>query len=673
MKFINFIVIKLSGCLAAGIIASHYFPSLSSIILKMGLPGLALLLIVWRWERRKLQPGPWFGLLTYFLFFVIGYVSYQIRNPDYQKNHYSHSEIPVISTTLQVKIREVLKPDRSRNKYIVELVQLDKKKVSGRLLFTVPKNAPHKNFTVDDLAWVYSEIKNVPAPLNPFQFNYKDYLRKMGVHHQVNLTSTQILDVTKGDPTLRGMSEKLRNQVIDHLNGTPIETDQKAILQALLLGQKKDISRELYAEYAAAGALHILAVSGLHVGILYLILSWLLGPLNRFRSGRSLRSVVLVLLLWGFAMIAGLSPSVVRAVTMFSFFALAGWFRRSTHSFNTLFLSFLVLLIFRPQWLFHVGFQLSYLAVFFILWIQPRLYKYYRPRNFFDKLFWSITTVTLAAQIGVAPLSLYYFHQFPGLFFVSNLVILPFLTLILASGLIVILLAVCDLLPHTIAVSYNWIIEQLNSFIGWVARQEAFLWEDVSFSHSLLLGTYIAICTTILWWQHRKITRLLYVLTAFTLCFGIRTANLKTAKQEELILFHRTGATLMGHQMDRQLTLFQGDDLDYSDEFPIKDYRIGRTVSGFASEKIPVSFRHNGNQILLIDSTAVYPSVKTEMVILTQSPKVHLERLIDSLQPILIIADGSNYHSYVDRWRTTCQQQKLPFYHTGERGAYIFE
>src|SRR5690606_7904768 len=172
------------------------------------------------------------------------------------------------------------------------------------------------------------------------------------------------------------------------------------IIQALVLGEKKDIDKNLYNEYAAAGAVHILAVSGLHVGILYFILAFLLNPLKRIKSGSYLHAIIIVLLLWGFAMLSGLSPSVTRAVTMFSFFAVAGIFGRQTNTLNTLFLSFLTLLIINPMWLFQVGFQLSYLAVFFIVWLQPIFYKVGYSKSRIIRKIWTIISVTIAAQIG---------------------------------------------------------------------------------------------------------------------------------------------------------------------------------------------------------------------------------------------------------------------------------
>lgn len=673
MKFINFAVVKLAVCLAGGIVIATIFPITSFPLFKCLLVCVSLLFVVWFLERRKLQQGILFGLLTYMTIFIFGYGSYQLRDPAHQNRHYSHFYTENNASLIQLKIREVLKPNRRHHKYFAELFKLNSKNVHGKILVTILKDSTSSAFKVDYLLLISSEIEEVAGPSNPYQFDYKKYLKNLGVFHQVRISEKQILQRSNGPTSLRGFSENIRNHIIHKLSETPIEKAQRVIIQALILGQRKDISKEMYGEYIAAGALHILAVSGLHVGILFLILSWLFKPLEYLKFGKQAKSVLLLLFLWGFAILAGLSPSVVRAVTMFSFFGLAGMLDRPTNSFNTLFLSFFTLLVFNPNWLYHVGFQLSYLAVFFILWIQPELYKSYIPKFYLDKLLWGIITVTLAAQIGIAPLSLYYFHQFPGLFFITNLVILPFLAIILAGGLLVIILTIIGQLPNSLALGYNWLIKQLNGFVHWIAQQQTFIFTDISFSFSTMIAGYALIFALILWWKLKTNKAFLYVPAVVAILFGVGIWENRSSSKEQLVVFHKSRTTLLGYQNDRVLTLLQNDTINYFNRFPIRDYRVGSQVTGFTSELLPRVFRYRNKTVLLLDSLGVYPSEKIDIILLTNSPKVHLERLIDSIQPTQIIADGSNYRTYVKRWHTTCTKRKIPFHYTGEKGAYIFD
>ena len=229
------------------------------------------------------------------------------------------------------------------------------------------------------------------------------------------------------------------------------------------------------------------------MGIILLLLNHVLKFLDFLNHGRTLKIVVLVILLWSYAVIAGLSASVVRAVTMFTVFAIAMNLKRPTNVYNTLAISAFLILLFKPNFLFDVGFQLSYLAVLAIVSIEPLLSGLWHPNYKIVLFFWRTLTVTIAAQFGIIPLSLYYFHQFPGLFFLSNLVIIPFLGLILGMGFCVIILALCNLLPLFLADTFGNIINALNTFVAWVSKQEAFLFQNIPFSLEYVLFSYLFI------------------------------------------------------------------------------------------------------------------------------------------------------------------------------------
>ena len=332
---------------------------------------------------------------------------------------------------------------------------------------------------VDELLYVKPEFVTINAPLNPHQFDYKFYLAKQGIHQQVFLEKEGFKSLGLDQFSFIGVAAKIRDKVQESLQKYYFKVDELAVINALLLGQRQEISKDLIEDYSKAGAIHILAVSGLHVGIILLILSSLLKPLERIKNGRVLKTILIVLLLWMFAFVAGLSASVVRAVAMFTFLAIGLSFKRKNVILFSLITSMFFLLLFKPMFLFDVGFQLSYLAVFGIIWIQPKLYKIYKPRFKLDDKIWQLFTVSVAAQLGVLPLSLYYFHQFPGLFLLSNLLIIPFLGAILIGGIIIIILALTDFLPQFLAEIYGYIISLMNNFVSWISKQEQFLFTDI--------------------------------------------------------------------------------------------------------------------------------------------------------------------------------------------------
>jgi competence protein ComEC len=281
--------------------------------------------------------------------------------------------------------------------------------------------------------------------------------------------------------------------------------------------------------------------------------------------------------------------------------------------------------------------------------------------------------VTTAAQFGVVPLSLYYFHQFPGLFFMTNLVILPFLAIILGLGIFVILLTIFNELPDWLASSYNYLIKQLNHFISWVSQQESLLFENISFSLANMIMSYLIITSIILIWKKTTPNRLMQSLVCIALFLGVKTYENTQLKEERLLLFHKSRKTLIAQQKDKTLTLFSSDSLIDYRTFPTKNYSIQNNISSFSSEIAPHLFSFKNKTILRIDSLGVYPKTNIDIVLLSYSPKMHLQRLIDTLQPKLIIADGSNYTSYVKRWEHTCRENGIPFHNTKTDGYYEFK
>ena len=676
MKFINFAVVKFAVFLTLGILAAYYF-SVSYLMLPYLPVILILLFIIWKIEKKQLKKSFVFGLLTYLFFFGVGFSGYQVTLPQFQKNHYSH-RIPEKTKPgnilLSLKITEILKPDRYNNKYLAECISVSNKKTKGKLLVNIQKDSLTKQHTIDDILLVSTKIVKIQKPLNPHQFDYAAYMKKLGVYNQVRISRNAILKVKKGEYTLRGIAESIRQHLISKLKKSSITKDEQSIIQALVLGQRRDIDKTLYANYAAAGAVHILAVSGLHVGILFFILKWLFYPLRSIKRGKLVEGILIILCLFCFALLAGLSPSVVRAATMFSLFLFAEQIQKPTNSINTLFLSYLLLLLINPLWLFQVGFQLSYLAVLFILLIQPKLFGYWYPKNWFLRKFWAIVTVTIAAQLGVIPLSLYYFHQFPGLFILTNVVVLPFLGILLGAGILIVLLSAIDLLPEWLSFLYNKFVSTLNSFINWVAKQDAFLFQDIHFSEIKVISLYLIIVSLVVLLKRFSPKRLQVALVAVCLLLSAYIYDKYKASSNELIVFHKSRTTAIGIKQKTTLMILRNDSLLNLDTYPFKGYRTEMQIDSFSEREIPSVFSYNNKSILILDSLGIVPKNKIiDIVILTNSPRVNLERLIKTVRPSQIIADGNNYKSYVKRWSQTCEKKKLPFYYTGNKGAFILE
>jgi competence protein ComEC len=674
MKFINFSIVKFAFFLTAGILVAHNFQTDYYFYLFITL--FISLFIVWLIIRNHLFQTIYFGIITYSCILFLGALSYQISLPEYQKHHYLQNDLSSLNEPiLQLKVIDILKSDTYNSKYIAELIAIDKKSFSGKLLLNIKKDSAETLLRIDDMVLISSRIQKIPIPLNPDQFDYSSYMKSLGVYGQIHINQQNILKQTKGTSTLKGQADKVRNYLIRNLKESSLSPNELAIIQALILGQKRDINKQLYEDYSAAGAIHILAVSGLHVGIIFLILIAILKPLKNLLRSELPISIIIVICLWGFAFLTGLSPSVIRAVTMFSFFAFAKSINRETNAINTLFLSYFVLLIINPLWLFYVGFQLSYLAVFFILWLIPLFNKVYYPKNRILKKFWGIITVTLAAQIGIIPLSIYYFHQFPGLFFITNLIILPFLGILLGGGIILIFLSLINILPDWYALLYNSLIKMMNSSIHWIANQELFLFQDITFSVPKVLTSYLLIISIILFLKKQNRKRRLFFIASLTLLFSVSIIDKYSYSKNELIVFHKSRESIIVNKIGSELQLYKSDStVTYKNKYPINNYKIANGIKEYSEKAIPHVFKYKEKTILILDSLGVYPKEgKINIAILSNSPKINLDRMLDSLQPNMIIADGNNYKSYLKRWSFSCKEKGINFYFTGADGAFILE
>lgn len=678
MRLLNFTIIKLTLCLIAGIIIAHFTNiPLKTTLLITGTLIIALF-VSFLIAKKQFIKTIWFGALTFILMVAVGVLTANFHNQQNFSNHYTNQVSTHIDSlkTITFRIREVLKPGNYYDKYVIDILNVDENKTNGKSLLNIEKDSLKSPLKVDAKYVSRTEFKNLIHPLNPYQFDYKNYLEKKYIYHQLFISNQSLLEVSSNTHTLFGVANGIRDYINSKLKPYNFEPDELAIINALLLGQRQDISEEVYSSYTNAGAIHILAVSGLHVGIILIILSLVLKPLERFKHGKLLKTVLLVLFLWSFALIAGLSASVTRAVTMFSIVTIALNLKRPTNIYNTLAISMFVILLFKPMFIFDVGFQLSYLAVFAIVGIDPYLYNLWRPKNYFLDKYWHTLTITISAQFGIIPISLYYFHQFPGLFFISNLVIIPLLGLILGFGILVIILAVLNLLPQFIADIFGYIIGLMNNFVGWVSKQEAFLFKEIPFNLLYVIASYLLIIFGIsLIIKKRTIYLKLMLLSIIIFqCVFIYTSYNKP--QNELVVFHKSRFSLIGNTSNNKIIVSHNfDSITASKNNIIKDYVVGNHITNIQKDSLESIYKLNKKTLLLIDSLGVYnvKSFAPDYVLLSQSPKINLNRLIDSIKPKYIIADGSNYKSYVERWEVICKKRKLPFHQTSKKGAFIIK
>ena len=676
MQLLNFTIIKLTISLVVGILLAHYLNLDFQAIVLITIGVVILLGIYWLTIKSKISRSLVFGCLAFLAMAGIGMTSYYIQDEKLRPNHYTNLNPSDSLNTLTFQIRERLKPDAYNDKYIAKIIAFNKEVATGKLLVNFRHDSVLKHYNVDDIIFTSTELQEVQQPLNPHQFDYRSYLELNQVYHQVYLKSDEVLQLSNSKTSIYGYADHLRTKINTKLIASGFKSDALSIMNALLLGQRQTIDKSIYNNYVNSGTIHILAVSGLHVGIILLILDFLLNPLLRLKIGRIIKPLILVAFLWCFAVIAGLSPSVTRAVTMFSIVSIAMHLKRPTNIYNTLVISAFFILLVKPTMLFAIGFQMSYLAVLGIVSVQPLIYKLWQPRYYIPHKFWQIFTVTLAAQIGVVPISLFYFHQFPGLFFISNLVVIPFLGIILGFGLLIIALALLNVLPHILVLAYSFIIDSLNDFIAWIAQFEAFLFRDIPFSLTHVLFSYLIIVALIQFFKHPNFKWLMVSLIGIISFQGCYFYNKFKTRNDVLIVFNKSRYSLLGQIQNNRINVYHNlDSASFSSDNILKNYKVGESIREITSDSLHSVFMHKNKTLLIIDSMSVYKglSFQPNYILLRNSPRLNLNRVIDSLKPQKIIADASNYKSYLKRWKATCEAKKIPFHQTNEKGAFILD
>ncbi len=674
MKPINFTIIKLTIGFIVGIIIGYLKPcSINTAIILV--VCLIIALLISKLFLNKSSKTIYFGVIAYCTIIFIGILTVSVHNEKEYSNHYTHFlNNKQTNTLITFRINKVLKSNLYYNKYIIDILFINSQNASGKSILNIKKDTLNSTLKIDDIVTVSSLFKTIKKTLNPQQFNYKAYLKKHYIYHQITSNNSSLYKHKKKTHSLFGHVEKLRKHIENQLKNYHFMPDELSIVNAMILGQRQNINPVIYDNYTKAGAIHILAVSGLHIGIILMLITPFAQLLDYFKHNSILKILFTLGVLWSFAIIAGLSPSVTRATTMFSIITIGMHIKRPVNTYNSIAISVFVLLLFKPLFLFDLGFQLSYVAVISIISIQPILQKLWNPKWIVLKKLWQVLTVSVSAQLGVLPLSLFYFHQFPGLFFLSNLVIIPCLGFIIGLGILVILLAILNSLPEFIANFYASLINLLNQFIKWIAQQNEFIFIDIPFNTIQLITSYLLIIALTKVCRQLNYNRLLFLLIAIVLFQSNFIEHKLHLKSNEFIIFHKNKTTVIAKKKNRFLAFYSNSDVSKIKR-SFRNYTIAHRINKITKSSLDPIFKIKNRYLLVIDSTGVY-NVKQfcpDYILLTNTPKINLNRIIDSIKPLTIIADGSNHKSQILKWKKSCKEKKIPFHYTGEKGAFILK
>jgi competence protein ComEC len=432
------------------------------------------------------------------------------------------------------------------------------------------------------LLWITQSPDTIPSPIFPNEFDYRDFLARNGIHHRQFLgKDAQTLEISE-DSSLEFLLPKIRRNLLARIDSSVSFQTSKQIAAALLLGEKNSLDREIREAYAATGTMHILAVSGLHVGIIYAILFFPLRYLRLSSGKKKIYLTGIILLIWCYALLTGFSPSVVRAATMFSFFTIGDMRMRKPSSWNLLGLSAIVMLVFDPDAYREVGFQLSYLAVAGILALQPLIVRWWLPPNRFLEYFWQLSAVSIAAQLATFPLSVFYFHLFPVYFLLANLIVIPLSFLAMMTGIGLLLLGWIPGLDLVLGFLVNWIIFAQNWLTDFIWALPGGNLDRLTISISGMLMVWVVLIGWANWDLGNRKWVLLMVVGMFFFWTGDRIIQAYQRPVEKWLVFSSPRGSLLELRLGRRT-------LVWNENFPLEQIAFGIDPSRLADgvEKLP--------------------------------------------------------------------------------------
>ena len=617
----------------------------------------------------KHQRNSWFfGAVMACYLFMAGYSLARVHEAEVQKDYYRNFQTHASYYVARVYDYPTERPNSIRTVLELQYQFCDSaasRPVSGKVMAYFPKSDSAFALHYGDLIAIPAPIREVTPPLNPEEFDYRAYLGRKGITGQVYLKDEDWIDLQTNDANpIYAFSYRFRDILLASLQRSGLSDDEFGVAAAILLGYDDYLADEVRKNYVAAGSMHILCVSGMHVGIIYLLASFLLGFLNRKKWQKTLKQVLLLALIWFYALIAGLSPSIMRASLMISFVIIGEMIRRKGFIINSIAASAFILLCINPNNLFEIGFLLSYSAVMGIVVLQRPIYNLLYVKNKLLDKAWQITAVALSAQIATIPFTLFYFHQFTTYFWLSNLFMTPISFIVVFSGMILLLV--------------SW-IPYLNTLVGYLVWGAVYVmnWVVAMLMLTFMLRKrrlFIAMLAALLVVM-ASVTIRLYGsdeqkgMTAFSLRNHtaidfvrggehVLLADSTLMADESTVDYSLKGAWSKRH-LSHHPQVF-GLDEDYANQYVCKKSNL-------------VSF--DGKLLALWDGQQFDDSLSyrlpVDYLLVSGKQKPDVQAVVNGYDAKMLLIDGSVPRYLAEKWVSQAETLHIPYYNVGEGAMEI--
>ncbi len=552
---------------------------------------------------------------------------------------------------------------------------------SGRTLLYLEKDSASVLLRTGDRIVFSPELSGIENKGNPEEFDYRKYLAYNMIFSSDYLAGDDWRLVDDEAVGFRPKLSRLRMKLVGLLRDFGLSDDELGVMSAMTMGYSDILSDEIRHAYSSAGAMHILAVSGLHVGIIYGIIVFLLSFIKNDKLNW-LKVLITITLIWLYALFTGLSPSVSRASLMFSLMSLGKLQKNSPGSLNAVFASMFILLVINPYNLVNIGFQLSYSAVIGIIILQPRLCAIFEVKNKFLDWIWSLTTVSVAAQLATMPLCFYYFHQFSNYFLLTNYVMIPISTIAIWTCFIFFAVSWIPYISTAVAYCLSWLAKAMNYACLTIEGLPFSTAQDIyiDIPQMILLFAIIVLFVTFFFFTKRYS----HLFAAVAMCVILAATNLwqsvEASSQKTLVVYNISKTTAINiidgtdNIMFANLDSIQPEKIEFTaknnwlkkglDREKYVNLSSGKenllsTITAIDNRK--VFFKHkfidyDGLKLYVLDDNFMpiddesFGKVDVDYVVLADSPYVTLEEVAEHFNFKKIIIASSNSISRCEAW-----------------------
>lgn len=558
-------------------------------------------------------------------------------------------------------------------------------KATGKIMVTLLVDRIAPVIQYGDEMVLKNRVKPIASPFNPLEFNYKNYLQKQGIDGQVYLKSKEYKIIRHHQGFgIKAQALALRKHLVSKFKKYLKDEESYQIAVALIVGYRAVMSQDVVQTFSNTGTIHVLSVSGMHVGIVFIVLMWLLAEVSGNHTLNFLRIAILLFAIWSYTVLTGMAPSILRAAIMLSFFLIAKSMQREVNMLNTMASSAFLLLVLQPSMLYDIGFQLSYFAVLGIVLLFP-LFKRLSifEGNRFSRIIWDSTAISLSAQIMTAPLSLFYFGQFPNYFLIANLLVVLPVTLIMYIGMAMMFIPF-DIINVCLGHVMDWLIKQMFVTLQFLDRLPFATWTGIVFSPTLVLISLIFLFSSsyAFYWKNKVA---LYMSVCFLLT-GIMSFSYQQYSQ-----FNYTGFRIYSTRKEIALAFIQKRNITMVSSFDSLNarnlvYSANRDLSRFSDweniDFLPLisydSVRTNyliqkSNLTIQIMEHSLLRHQPTDILLVRKNSKWNFIENVRIIKPKLVLFDGTNSDFNIQVWRQQLDSMGVSHYSIKNNFAYVWD